>query len=292
MADKALRRCRAYYKVGSGYTGGTNPNLSGNTGAIFGDNTYISGYLSISGDTSGLTGMIDCIKGSVSGLKAYTTNLQGDVSCLVGTIPSAAFGYVTNIRGPMTTGTSTTVSRITGCIAGITGSTSNIWGDVSDIVGNVTNMRGDVTGLKGDISKISGLVTKVFGKVSPTLSGDLSPYEGDISYLTGVLPVPASPGSSVKKLTGRVTNIKGSIPDYTGLTGLHGDLSGIVGYFRTSAPALYGNLSGLSGDIRHVFGDATGITGNATGVTGSLDLCGLTSADRSKGVALSDLIGS
>jgi len=58
-----------------------------------------------------------------------------------------------------------------------------------------------------------------------------------------------------------------------------GDLSGVSG-----------DLSGVWGDLSGVWGDLDGVSGDLSGVRGDLDACGLTSADRLRGVDIEELI--
>lgn len=126
-------------------------------------------------------------------------------------------------------------------------------------------------------------------------------FTGDITNLIGELPGVTGPAYLIAyKLHGDVTKIKGMIPRSTGPTGLHGDLSNIVGYIYSNGnpdlgqPTLYGDLSKLSGEVTHLTGDATNIYGDASGVTGNLDLCGITGLGRNSAtpIALSSLIWS
>ena len=61
--------------------------------------------------------------------------------------------------------------------------------------------------------------------------------------------------------------------------GVRGDLSGVRG-----------NLSGVRGDLSGVCGNLSGVWGDLSGVWGNINECGLTEADRERGVDVADLI--
>jgi hypothetical protein len=135
------------------------------------------------------------------------------------------------------------------------GVTALIKGDASNISGDVSMITGDVTEIEGNVSGIKGWVS--------LLKGDVSKIKGNVFGING----------EVSGVTGNVTHIKGDVSRITG------DVSLLTG----DVTILNGNVSGLKGDV-------TGIKGDATGISINIDRCGLTLADRRKGVNIKDLV--
>ena len=67
------------------------------------------------------------------------------------------------------------------------------------------------------------------------------------------------------------------------ILGIHSGISGDV-------TDISGNVSGIIGDVSGIRGDVSGISGDVTDIRGDVDLCDITTDERTAGLTIEDLI--
>lgn len=94
---------------------------------------------------------------------------------------------------------------------------------------------------------------------------------------------------------GEARGLQGELALHGNISGVHGIADRTLTGDASSITGLITNITGrisrrMHGDVSGLSGDVTGIEGNATGIEGDITQCGLTAAQRKKGVPLSALV--